>query len=39
MATVRDLLCHRLGFQTFQGDFTFYNTSLSRREIIEKWGM
>jgi CubicO group peptidase (beta-lactamase class C family) len=38
MATVRDLLCHRLGFQTFQGDFTFYNTSLSRREIIEKMG-
>jgi len=37
-AIVRDLLCHRLGFQTFQGDFTFYNTNLSRREIIEKIG-
>lgn len=38
MAIVRDLLCHRLGFQTFQGDFTFYNTNLSRNEIIEKLG-
>jgi len=38
MATVRDLLCHRLGFQTFQGDFTFYNTNLTREEIIKKLG-
>ncbi len=38
MAVVRDLLCHRLGFQTFQGDFTFYNTNLSRNEVIEKLG-
>jgi len=38
MATVRDLLCHRLGLQTFQGDFTFYNTNLSRNDIIEKLG-
>jgi CubicO group peptidase (beta-lactamase class C family) len=35
-AIVRDLLCHRIGFRTFQGDFTFYNTDLSRSEIIEK---
>ncbi|MEO6150930.1 MAG: serine hydrolase [Mucilaginibacter sp.] len=34
LVTVRDLLCHRLGFQTFQGDFTFYNSNLSRSEII-----
>jgi len=38
MATVRDLLCHRLGFRTFQGDFTFYNTNLSREDIIKKLG-
>ncbi|NOW98316.1 serine hydrolase [Mucilaginibacter sp. SG564] len=37
-ATVRDLLCHRLGFQTFQGDFTFYNTNLTRAQVIEKLG-
>ncbi|HVW97118.1 MAG TPA: serine hydrolase [Mucilaginibacter sp.] len=36
---VRDLLCHRLGFQTFQGDFTFYNTNLTRSEIIKRLGM
>ena len=35
---VRDLLCHRLGFQTFQGDFTFYNTDLTRKQVIEKLG-
>ncbi|MBK0380255.1 serine hydrolase [Mucilaginibacter segetis] len=35
-AIIRDLLCHRLGFQTFQGDFTFYNTDLTRQQIIEK---
>jgi CubicO group peptidase (beta-lactamase class C family) len=38
MAIVKDLLCHRLGFRTFQGDFTFYNTNLSRYEVIEKLG-
>ena len=38
MAVIRDLLCHRLGMQTFQGDFTFYNTNLSREQVIEKLG-
>jgi CubicO group peptidase (beta-lactamase class C family) len=35
---IRDLLCHRLGFKTFQGDFTFYNSNLSRQQIIDKLG-
>jgi CubicO group peptidase (beta-lactamase class C family) len=35
---VRDLLCHRLGFQTFQGDFTFYNTNLTRQDVIQRLG-
>lgn len=35
-AIVRDLLCHRLGFQTFQGDFTYWTSNLSRNEVIEK---
>jgi CubicO group peptidase (beta-lactamase class C family) len=35
-AIIRDLLCHRLGFQTFQGDFTYWTSNLSRREVIEK---
>jgi CubicO group peptidase (beta-lactamase class C family) len=38
MATVRDLLCHRLGLKTFQGDFTFYNSDLTRLQIIQKMG-
>jgi CubicO group peptidase (beta-lactamase class C family) len=33
---VRDLLCHRLGFQTFQGDFTYWTSNLTRSEVIEK---
>jgi CubicO group peptidase (beta-lactamase class C family) len=35
-AIIRDLLCHRLGFQTFQGDFTYWTSNLSRQEVIEK---
>jgi len=35
-AIIRDLLCHRIGFQTFQGDFTYWTSNLSRREVIEK---
>ena len=37
-AVIKDLLCHRLGFQTFQGDFTFYNTNLTRDDIMERLG-
>lgn len=35
-AIVRDLLCHRIGFQTFQGDFTYWTSNLTRDEVIEK---
>jgi CubicO group peptidase (beta-lactamase class C family) len=35
-AIIRDLLCHRLGFQTFQGDFTYWTSNLTRAQIIEK---
>jgi CubicO group peptidase (beta-lactamase class C family) len=35
---LRDLLCHRLGFKTFQGDFTFYNSNLSRQQVVERLG-
>lgn len=38
MAVIRDLLCHHLGMKTFQGDFTFYNTDLTRDQVIEKLG-
>jgi CubicO group peptidase (beta-lactamase class C family) len=36
LVTVRDLLCHRLGTKTFQGDFTFWDTNLSRAEVIRR---
>jgi CubicO group peptidase (beta-lactamase class C family) len=35
---IRDLLCHRLGFKTFQGDFTYWTSNLTRKEVIEKMG-
>ncbi|RYE13935.1 MAG: class A beta-lactamase-related serine hydrolase, partial [Sphingobacteriaceae bacterium] len=37
-AIIRDLLCHRLGFMTFQGDFTYWKSNLTRAEVIEKMG-
>ena len=36
LATVRDMLCHRLGTKTFQGDFTFWNSNLPKDSIIWK---
>ena len=36
LVTIRDLLTHRIGTKTFQGDFTFWNTKLSREEIMNK---
>ncbi|MFI5160178.1 MAG: serine hydrolase [Sphingobacteriales bacterium] len=38
-AVIRDLLCHRIGFRTFQGDFTFYNTDLTRDQVMEKMAL
>ncbi|MFT3937188.1 MAG: serine hydrolase [Chitinophagaceae bacterium] len=35
-AIIRDLLCHRIGFKTFQGDFTYWTSNLTREEVIEK---
>jgi len=37
-ATVRDLLCHRLGFETFQGDFMFFDSDLTTAQVREKMG-
>jgi CubicO group peptidase (beta-lactamase class C family) len=36
LVSIRDMLCHRIGTKTFQGDFTFWNSSLSRAAIMEK---
>lgn len=36
LVSIRDLLTHRIGTKTFQGDFTFWNTKLSRQEIMRR---
>jgi CubicO group peptidase (beta-lactamase class C family) len=36
LVTVRDMLTHRIGTKTFQGDFAFWNTNLSREEIMKR---
>jgi CubicO group peptidase (beta-lactamase class C family) len=36
LVTIRDMLCHRIGTKTFQGDFTFWDSKLSRHEIMYK---
>ncbi|MEI6575931.1 MAG: serine hydrolase [Bacteroidota bacterium] len=37
--TVRDLLCHRIGLETFQGDFVNWTSNLSRKDIIHNLGV
>jgi CubicO group peptidase (beta-lactamase class C family) len=36
LVSIRDMLSHRIGTKTFQGDFTFWNTTLSRSQIMER---
>jgi CubicO group peptidase (beta-lactamase class C family) len=36
LVSIRDVLGHKLGTKTFQGDFTFRGSNLSRAEIVEK---
>lgn len=36
MVNIRDLLCHRLGTRTFQGDFAFWDSNLPKDSIIWK---
>jgi CubicO group peptidase (beta-lactamase class C family) len=36
LVTIKDMLTHRIGTKTFQGDFTFWNTKLSREEIMNR---
>lgn len=35
MVTIEDVLSHRLGFETFQGDFLNWESNLSRKELIQ----
>lgn len=34
--TIRDLLCHRAGFETFAGDLLWYASNYDREEIIRR---
>src|SRR5205085_781934 len=38
-AILKDLLSHRLGFETFQGDFTYWASNLSRQEVVKKMAL
>ncbi len=33
-----DILTHRLGFETFQGDFMYFGSDLTKAQVIEKMG-
>lgn len=35
---IRDLLSHRMGFETFQGDFMYFDSDLTTAQVIEKFG-
>lgn len=34
-----DILCHRIGMMTFQGDFMYWTSDLSSKEVITKFGL
>lgn len=34
--TIRDLLCHRSGLETFSGDLVWYGTNYTREEVIKR---
>jgi CubicO group peptidase (beta-lactamase class C family) len=36
LVTIKDMLSHRIGTKTFQGDFTFWNSNLSREEVMKR---
>jgi CubicO group peptidase (beta-lactamase class C family) len=36
MVSIKDMLTHRIGTKTFQGDFTFWNSILSRSDIMNR---
>lgn len=33
-----DILCHRMGMETFQGDFMYWDSDLKNEEVIRKFG-
>lgn len=37
-ATIRDLLCHRIGLGTYSGDVIWYKSELTSKELLDKIG-
>lgn len=37
--TIRDLVSHRMGYETFQGDFMYFDSNLSYEEVKHKFGL
>ena len=37
--TLTDITSHRIGLETFQGDFMYWESDLSSEEVVEKFGM
>ena len=36
LVSIRDMLSHHIGTKTYEGDFTFWNTALSREEVMRR---
>jgi len=36
LINIRDMLSHHMGTKTFQGDFTYWNSTFSRKQIMDK---
>jgi CubicO group peptidase (beta-lactamase class C family) len=39
LCSIKDLLTHRVGLKTFQGDFMYWESKLTRQQVIQKFGM
>lgn len=39
MVTIKDVVSHRIGFETFQGDFCHWATNTSREDVIRRMGL
>ncbi len=39
MVTIKDVLSHRIGFETFQGDFCHWATNTSREDVIRRMAL
>ena len=37
MVTIRDMLSHRVGLKTFQGDFTFWESNLTTPQLMDRF--